>query len=191
MPFDENISSQEIEDTYVKIVSEVKQYVSIPVAVKIGPFFTNILSLVKRLEAAGADAVVLFNRYFRPDIDIDNLKVIRGDVLSCPEEMTLSLRWVSLLSGRVSCDIAGNTGIHDLDSVIKQLLAGAAVTQISSAFYRHGIKYIKTLVTGLEKWGEEHNYASLSQIQGKLGMDEKKVEAFERVQYMRKTLTDM
>lgn len=191
MPFDESVSSLEIEDTYVEIVSEVKKYVSLPVAVKIGPYFTNVLGLVKRVEAAGADAVVIFNRYFRPDIDLNNIKVVRGDVLSSPEEMTLSLRWVSILSGKLSCDIAANTGIHDVDGVVKQLLAGAAAIQITSVLYKKGIKYLESLVSGLEKWGTDRNYAALSQIQGKLGRDEGKIAAFERVQFMKKTLTDM
>jgi len=191
LPFDAGVSSLEIEDTYVEIVSEVKKYVSIPVGVKIGPFFTNTLGLVKRLETAGADAVVIFNRFHRPDIDLDNLKVVQGDILSSPTEMTLSLRWVSILSGKVSCDIAANTGIHDVDSVVKQLLAGAAAIQISSVLFKNGIKYLESLVSGLEKWGAEHNYAALNQIQGKLGGDEGKGAAFERVQFMKKTLTDI
>jgi len=191
MPVSEGITSLEIESTYGEIVSEVKKYISIPVAVKIGPFFTNTLGFVKKLESTGADAVVIFNRFFRPDIDIDNLKVIRGDILSSPEEMTMSLRWVSLLAGRVSCDIAANTGIHDVNGVIKQLMAGAAVTQVCSALYKNGIKYIGTLVAELEKWGKEENYAALSQIQGKVGGDKDKAGAFERVQYMKKTLTEV
>lgn len=190
MPFDEGITSLEIESTYAEIVSAVKKYVSIPIAVKIGPFFTNTLGLVKKLESTGADAVVIFNRFYRPDIDIANVKVIRGDILSSPQEMTLSLRWVSLLAGRVSCDIAANTGIHEVEGVIKQLLAGAAATQICSTLYMNGIKYIKTLLADLEEWGKAHNYAALSQFQGKLGRDKEKSAAFERVQYMRKTLTE-
>ncbi len=190
MPFDEGITSLEIESTYGEIVSEVKKYVSIPIAVKIGPFFTNTLGLVKKLESTGADAVVIFNRFYRPDIDIENIKVVRGDILSSPVEMTLSLRWVTLLAGRVSCDIAANTGIHDVESVIKQLLAGAKAIQICSALYKNGIKHIETLVSDLEEWGNEHNYASLDQFRGKLGLDGKKAAAFERVQYMKKTLTE-
>jgi dihydroorotate dehydrogenase (fumarate) len=190
MPVDDGITSLEIESTYGEIVSEVKKYVSIPIAVKIGPFFTNIMGLVRKLESTGADAVVIFNRFYRPDIDIDNVKVVRGDILSSPEEMTLSLRWVSLLAGKVSCDIAANTGIYDVESVIKQLLAGAAATQICSTLYKNGIKYIGTLISDLEEWGEKHNYASLSQFQGKLGRDESQSAAFERIQYMRKTLTE-
>lgn len=189
-PFDEEISSLEVENTYTGIVSEVKKYTSLPVAVKIGPFFTNILGLVKKLETAGADAVVLFNRFYQPDIDIENVKVTRGEILSTPEEITLSLRWVSLLSGKVSCDIAGNTGIHDLEGVIKQMLAGAAATQICSTLYKNGIKYIERLIADLEEWGQKHNYAALSQFQGKLGKDQDKVAAFERIQFMKKTLTE-
>jgi dihydroorotate dehydrogenase (fumarate) len=191
MPVDEAVTSLEIESSYGEIVSEVKKYVSIPIAVKIGPFFTNTLGLVKKLESTGADAVVIFNRFYQPDIDVKNVKAISGEYLSCPEEMTLSLRWVSLLAGRVSCDIAANTGIYDVEGVIKQLLAGAAATQICSTLYKNGIKYIESLISDLEKWGKAHNYAALSQFQGSLGRDKDKVAAFERIQYMKKTLTEL
>lgn len=190
MPFDEKVSSKEIEDTYVQIVKEVKTYVSVPVAVKLGPMFTNIIGLVKRLEAAGADAVVLFNRFYRPDIDIENERVVRNNILSGPEEMTQSLRWVSLLAGRVKCDVIGNTGIHNAEGVIKQMLAGAAGIQICSALYNNGIPYIDTMLSDLEKWMQKHNYSSLSQFRGKIGRDNENVAAFERVQYMKKTLTE-
>ncbi len=189
MPFDGNTSSQEIEDTYIAIVSEVKKYVKVPIAVKIGPYFTNAINIVKRLEQAGADAVVLFNRFYSPDIDIENEKVVRDNILSGSEEITQSLRWVSLLSNKVECDIAGNTGIHDAAGVVKHLLAGAAATQICSAFYKNGIDYIETILTGLEDWLQKKNYSSVSQIQGKLGKDEKSAAIFERVNFMRKTLT--
>jgi dihydroorotate dehydrogenase (fumarate) len=190
MPYDEEVSSQDIENTYVEIVSEVKKYVNVPVAVKIGPMFTNLVNMVKRLEQAGADAVVLFNRFYRPDIDIENEKVVRNNILSGPEEMTQPLRWVSLLSHRVSCDIAGNTGIHNADSVIKHLLAGAAATQICSALYNNGIGYIDTILFDMEKWLQKHNYSSVSQFKGKIARDNENVAAFERVQYMKKTLTE-
>ncbi len=190
MPFNEEISSQAVEDTYIDIVTEVKKYVSVPVAVKIGPYFTNTLRLVKRLEGAGADALVLFNRFYTPDIDIENEKVVRDNILSKPEEITQPLRWVSLLSGKVDCDIAGNTGIHDSDGIVKHLLAGAAAIQICSALYINGIGHIATLLSGLEGWLQKKNYSSVSQIQGKLGRDEKNAAAFARVQYMKKTLTE-
>ncbi len=190
MPFDANISSQEIEDTYVEIISEVKKYVKVPVAVKIGPMFTNIIGLVHRLEKAGADAVVLFNRFYRPDINIENETVVRNSILSGSEEITQPLRWVSLLANRVKCDIAGNTGIHNAEGVIKHLLAGAAATQICSTLYNNGIGYIDTMLFDLEKWMQKHNYSSVKEFHGKIGRDNENVAAFERVQFMKKTLTE-
>jgi len=190
MPFDEKISSQEIEDTYVNIVREVKKYVKVPVAVKISPMFTNMIAMIKRLEEAGADAVVLFNRFYRPDIDVDSETVVRGNILSGAEEMTQPLRWVSLLVDRVKIDIAGNTGIHNAEGIIKQVLAGAAATQICSTLYNNGIGYIDTMLFDLGKWMQKHNYTSLSKFQGKIGRDNENVAAFERVQFMKKTLTE-
>ncbi len=189
MPFDSESSSLEIENTYLEIVTEVRKYTKVPIAVKIGPFFTNPLSLVKRLEGAGADGVVLFNRFYSPDIDIENEKVVRDIELSAPEEITQALRWVSLVSARVGVDVAGNTGIHDSAGVIKHLIVGAAATQICSTLYLNGIGYIDTILSGLEAWMQKKKYTSLSQFQGKLGRDEKNVAAFERVQFMKKTLT--
>ncbi len=189
-PFDENISSEQIENTYLEIVTEVKKYIQVPVAVKLGTRFTNIFRMVKRLEEAGADGVVLFNRYYRPDISLKNEKVVRKTVLSAKEEMTQPLRWVSLISPRVNCDVAGNTGIHNAKGVIKHLLAGAAATQICSTLYINGIEYLDTMISDLEKWLEKKNYSSVSQIQGKLSRDQGNAAAFERVQFMRKTLTE-
>lgn len=191
LPFDSAVSSLDIENTYIEIVKEVKKYVKVPVSVKISPMFTNILGLVKRLEGAGADAVVIFNRFYRPDIDIENEKIIRKNVLSGPEEITQPLRWVSLLSDSVSCDIAGNTGIHSTEGIIKHLLAGADATQICSVLFNNGVSYIGTMLDELEKWLQKKNYSAVSQIKGKVGSDSKNAAAFERVQFMRKTLTDI
>jgi dihydroorotate dehydrogenase (fumarate) len=191
MPFDPGVTSQAIEDTYGEIVKEVKRFVKIPVAVKIGPMFTNLFALVKMLEGAGADAVVLFNRFYRPDIDIKNEKVVRDRIFSSPEEMTEPLRWVSLLSGKVNCDIAGNTGIHTTEGLIKFLLAGAAGAQICTTLYKNGIDTIETMLVELEAWLKEKNYSSVAKIQGKVSAVDGNVSAFERVQYMRKTLTEI
>ncbi|KAA3644613.1 MAG: dihydroorotate dehydrogenase-like protein [Chloroflexi bacterium] len=190
IPFDENVASQDIEDTYVEIVTEVKKHVSVPLAVKISPMFTNIISIVKRLEAAGADAVVLFNRFYRPDIDIVNERVIRNQVFSGPEEMTQSLRWISLLSNRVDCDVVANTGIHDTESIIKHLLVGATATQICSILYKNGVNHIENMLTDLESWLKKRNYATIEQFQGKITRNIENIAAFERVQYMQKTLTE-
>lgn len=190
MPFDAELTGEEIEDRYVEIVTEVKKFVQVPVAVKLGPMFTNTYRLVQRLEGAGADAVVLFNRFFQPDIDIENERVARGSKLSCQEEMTEPLRWVSLLSNRVSCDLAGNTGIHTADGIVKHLLAGAAAVQVCTTLYKNGLEYLETMLSDLEKWVEDHHYASISQFQGKLSRDANRQAAFERIQYMKKTLTE-
>lgn len=190
IPFDENISSQKIEDTYVKIVQEVKKHVSVPIAVKIGPMFTNIISIVKRLEGAGADAVVLFNRFYRPDIDIINERIMRNRVYSGPEEMTEPLRWVSLLANRVKCDIAGNTGIHDAESIIKHLMVGAAATQICTILVTNRISYIDKMLADLEEWMKKQHYHSIDQFRGKITRNIDNIAAFERVQYMKKTLTE-
>jgi dihydroorotate dehydrogenase (fumarate) len=190
LPVDPSITSQEIEDRYVKILSEVKKYVQVPVAVKLGCMFTNLTSLVKRLEAAGADGLVLFNRFYRPDVDIDQEKVVGGSIYSCQEEMTQSLRWVSLLANQMNCDIAGNTGVHTAEGVIKHLLVGAAAVQVCTTLYLNGISYLETMLADLESWLEKHNYSAVSQFQGKLRNKQENAAAFERIQYMKKTLTE-
>ena len=190
IPFDENISSKEIEDTYIEIVREVKKHVSVPVAVKIGPMFTNIISIVTRLEDAGADAVVLFNRFYRPDIDIVNERIKRNRIYSGPEEMTQPLRWVSLLANRVECDVVGNTGIHDAESVIKHLMVGAAATQVCTILVKNGISYIDKLLSDMEEWMQQQHYHSIDQFRGKITRNIDNISAFERIQYMKKTLTE-
>jgi len=189
-PFDEEVSSQVIEDRYVEIVTAVKEYATVPVAVKLGCMFTNLPALIKRLEAAGVDGVVLFNRFFRPDIDIDQEKVVGGSIYSCTEEMTQSLRWVSLLAPRVDCDIAGNTGVHSAEGVIKHLLVGAEAVQVCTTLYLNGISYIETMVQDLEGWLQKHNYTAVSQFQGKLARQQENAAAFERIQFMKKTLSE-
>lgn len=190
LPFDGKVPSQEIEDKYVEIVQAVKKHITVPLAVKLGPMFTNLTGLVKRLESAGADGIVLFNRFFRPDIDIDKEKVVPNTLLSCPEEMGQSLRWVSLLANQVECDLAGNTGIHTAEGVVKHLLAGAAAVQVCTTLYKNGIEYIETMLADLEGWLQKHNYSAVSQFQGKLSRYEQNIAAFERVQFMKKTLTE-
>lgn len=189
-PFDAKVSSKEIEDRYIEIVEAVKSYVQVPIAVKIGPCFTNLMQIVTRLAEAGADAVVLFNRFYRPDIDINGEKLVIDNYMSAPEEITQPLRWVSLLSNKVGCDIAGNTGIHDARGVAKMILSGAAATEICTTLYKNGIGYIDTMINDLEKWMEEKNHDSIEAIKGKIITGSDNLAAFERVQFMRKTLAE-
>ncbi len=186
IPMIGDITSKEIEDRYIEIIREVKKYTSLPIAVKFGPLFTNPVNIIQRMDDAGANALVIFNRFYRPDINIDNETIVHNNILSCPEEMTQSLRWVSLLSDKVKCDVAANTGIHDARGVIKQLLAGADAVQICSALYSNGISYIDTMLTDLRAWMEEHHYKSIGDFKGKIARDNEHAAAFSRVQFMKR-----
>lgn len=186
-PFDENVESKDIENLYLEIVKEVKSHVTIPVSVKLGSYFTNVSRMVSLLDAAGVDGIVLFNRYFRPDIDIDNGSLIYNNYLSQASEMTQSLRWVGLVADKVKCDIVANTGIHDYQSVVKQIMAGADATEICSVLYDKGIPYIKEMIAGLEEWMKANKVNSLNDIKGKINMGRGNSAEFERIQFMRKT----
>jgi dihydroorotate dehydrogenase (fumarate) len=188
LPFDKYTSCGDIADRYIEIVTKVKENVSIPVSVKMANYFTNIIQMAHRLEEAGADGLVLFNRYYRPDIDIESEKVVRDNVLSSPLEVTKSLRWVALLSPQLKLDIAAGTGIHDYKGVIKQLLAGAAATQICSTLYINGLSYIDTILFDLQKWMHKHNYNAVSEFQGKVANTEGNSVKFERLQFLRKEI---
>ena len=186
IPMTGDISSIEVEDMYVEIIKEVKKHTSLPISVKFGPLFTNPVNIIQRMDEAGADALVIFNRFYRPDINIHSETVVHNNILSGPEEMTQSLRWVSLLSDKVKCDVAANTGIHDAEGVIKQLLGGADATQICSTLYSNGISYIDTILSDLKAWMEEHNYDSISDFKGKVARDNEHAAAFTRVQFMKR-----
>jgi dihydroorotate dehydrogenase (fumarate) len=186
IPMVGNVSSLEIEDTYVEIIKEVKKYTSLPISVKFGPLFTNPVNIIQRMDEAGADALVIFNRFYRPDIDIDNESVVHNNILSSEEEMTQSLRWVSLLSDKVKCDVAANTGIHNANGMIKQLLGGADAVQICSTLYSNGISYIDTMLHELKEWMEAHHYASINDFKGKIARDNEHAAAFARVQFMKR-----
>ncbi|MBP7679027.1 MAG: dihydroorotate dehydrogenase-like protein [Bacteroidales bacterium] len=188
VPKNEQMTSAEIEDLYVQIVSEVRRNVNVPIAVKIGPFFSNGFSMVKRLNDAGANAIVVFNRFYRPDIDIDNECITRPNYLSCPQEMGQPLRWVSLFSSRVNIDMAGNTGIHEGSGMIKMLLAGAAAVQVCSTLYINGLGYIDTMIGDLKKWMAWKGYEKIDDFKGKLTKRHENIAAFERVQFLKQAL---
>lgn len=187
-PFDAAIESAEIENTYVNILKEVKKYVRIPVSVKIGPYFTNVTHLTKRLEDAGVDAVVLFNRFYRPDIDIAKREVVNDNFISAPEEMTHSLRWVSVLSKQLNVSIAASTGIHSFEGIVKQLMAGADVTQVCSTLYNKGIAHIGMILYDLKNWMTKNDYKSIVDFKGKLTLNGSNTAAFQRLQYMKNTI---
>ena len=186
LPSDVGRTSAENEQVYFDIVEQVMKGISIPVSLKIGYYFSSLVQTVTKLSQTGISALTLFNRPYHPDIDIEQLKMSSNHIYSAPEEYIQTLRWVAILSGRVQCDIAASTGIHDYTSVVKQLLAGASAVQIASALYAHGPQVIGQLLSGMEEWMQRHNFQTIKQFKGIFSQD--KVEnpaAFERVQFMR------
>ena len=186
LPSDWRRSSEENENIYFDIIKEVKSYIEIPVAVKIGYYFSSLAKSVVKLSESGIDGLVLFNRPYNTDIDIDNLELSQGPVLSSVEEYNHTLRWISILSGSVKCDLSASTGIHDHKSFIKQLLAGATTVQIASALYRSGFDIIPEILNNTEEWMGAHRYESIDSFRGKFSRTKmENPAAFERVQFMR------
>lgn len=186
-PTNMNLTGYKIEETYVDIIHEVRKHVTIPVAVKVGYFFTNVYRTLYRISHLDVNSLVLFNRYYRPDIDIETMRVVSNDVLSAPHEITLSLRWIALISSRIKTEIIAATGIHDYQGVIKQLLAGASSVQLCSTLYKNGIQYLGVILKDIESWMKQKGYENLTSFRGLVAKNEANTEAFERVQFMKKT----
>ncbi len=179
-------SSAEIEQEYLDIVQAVKQTINIPVAVKISPFFSNMAYMAKQLEQAGADGLVLFNRFYQPDINIETLEVYPHVLLSTPQALRLPLRWIGILYGKLKADLAATSGIHQAEDVIKMLMVGASVTMMASALLKYGIDHLQTVQHDLITWMQEHEYESVSQMRGSMSQLKSGDDAsFERAQYIR------
>jgi dihydroorotate dehydrogenase (fumarate) len=186
IPTDPTLTGAEVEQTYLDILTIVKSLVTIPVAVKLGPFFSNLANMARRLDEAGADSLVLFNRFYQPDIDLDNLVVRPNVILSTPHALRLPLRWIAILYGRVRADLAATSGIHTAQDVIKMLMAGANVTMLCSVLLRHGINHIRLIEQGLRQWMEEREYESVGQMRGSMSqLHCENPGEFERAQYVR------
>ena len=167
------------------ILKQVKKHVTIPVSIKLGHYFTNLCALTHRLVENGAEGLVLFNRFFRPDIDIDTMKVVEDNYFSSQEEIQEPLRWIALLAeNRIGCDLAASTGIHSYVGVVKQLLAGATVTQVCSTLYLNGINYLTEIIEGLENWMNVHNFQRIEDFRGKSLNKQTMNASFERVHFM-------
>jgi len=185
-PFGFDNNCEDTEKKYYKILRKVKQEISIPVAVKISPFFTNLGKVIMNFEAEGANGVVLFNRFTNPDIDIDNINVTVAEVFSNPAEMNNSLRWIAILANRLKIDIAATSGIHDGKAVIKQILAGARVVQVASALYKNGVSYIIEMLKYLESWMDKKGFNYIDQFRGKLSQGKySRPDIYERLQFMK------
>ncbi|MFB2937395.1 dihydroorotate dehydrogenase-like protein [Aerosakkonemataceae cyanobacterium BLCC-F154] len=190
VPTDFHTTGAQVEQNYIDIVRAVKSAVTIPVAVKLSPFFSNMAYMAKRLEESGADGLVLFNRFYQPDIDIDELEVRPNIILSTPQAMRLPMRWIAILYGRILPEMAATGGIHKGQEVIKMLMAGAKIAQVCSVLMRHGITHIREIENEMKHWMIEHEYESVQQMIGSMSQincpDE---SAFERAQYMRAVQT--
>ncbi len=186
-PVDEKQSSSDLETKYLDIVKAVCKTTKIPVSVKMSTYFTNIKQMSYKLMKSGAKALVLFNRFYRPDIDIDNLHMTTRDTLSGPEEITLSLRWVGLLSHRLNCDIVASTGIHNAEGVIKQILAGASAIQLCSVVYENGINFISEIIDEVQSWMKRKGYEDLNSYRGLINKDPHNTLAWERIHFMKKS----
>lgn len=186
IPTDPTLTGARVEQAYLDILDMVKSVVTIPVALKLSPFFSNLANMAKRLDDAGADGLVLFNRFYQPDIDLENLVVRPNVILSTPHALRLPLRWVAILYGRIQADLAATSGIHTAPDVIKMLMAGASVTMLCSALLRHGIGQIRVIEQGVREWMEEHEYESVGQMRGSMSQRScANPSEFERAQYMR------
>jgi dihydroorotate dehydrogenase (fumarate) len=186
IPTDPELTGDDVERKYLDIVSHVKRTVSIPIAVKLSPFFSSFANLANQLVNRGANSLVLFNRFYQPDIDLESLDVNPNILLSTPMAMRLPLRWIALLYGRVKADLAATSGIHSGRDVVKMLMAGADVTMLCSALIKRGIPYIRLVEHELAEWLEKYEYNSVEQLKGSLSqMKSPSPEAFERAQYVR------
>lgn len=186
IPTDPRISGTDVEDRYVEVLSAVKTTVKIPVAMKLSPFFSSMAHMAQRLDNAGADGLVLFNRFYQPDVDLESLDVTPNLQLSTQTEMRLPLRWIAILFGRLKASLAATSGVHTAEDALKMLMAGADVTMLASALLKHGPQHVAAILNRMEQWMLEHEYISVSQLKG--SMSQKSVadpSAFERANYMK------
>lgn len=186
LPSDLTRGNADNEKVYFDIISEVLKQVKIPVSIKISYYFSNLGNMVQRLSETGIKGIVMFNRFYSPDIDIDTMEVTSGFVLSSSAELALSLRWVAILSDRVKCDIAASTGVHTGKDMIKQLLAGASAVQVASTLYRNTNGQIETMLGELKEWMKKQEFKSVNDFRGKLAQKNiKNPAAYERIQFMK------
>ncbi len=186
IPTDPNLTGSQVEQIYFNNIAAVKENVTIPVSIKVGPYFSSLANVAKKLDAIGVDGLVMFNRFYQPDFDLDNLEVVSNLTLSSKWELRLPLRWIAILYGKIKASMAATSGVHDFEDVIKVLMAGGDVAMMCSELLRHGNGRIGQILDGMKKWMEEKEYESVEQMKG--SMSQKSVAepaAFERANYMK------
>jgi dihydroorotate dehydrogenase (fumarate) len=186
VPTDPLVPGSEVERMYLDLVRDVRLHVGIPLAVKLPHFLSSIPNLAHQLDLAGADGLVLFNRFYQPDFDLEALEVVPNLTLSHPAELRLRLRWVAILFGHVKADLAVTGGVHGAEDVLKAMMAGAACAMTASALLRHGVDHVRTITDGLLRWMEEHEYVSIAQMRGSMSQQHvAEPAAFERANYLK------
>ena len=186
LPSEFGRTTEEKERAYFQIIEKVKKEVTIPIALKISYYFSNLGPMIQKLSETGIDGLVLFNRFYSPDIDIDKMEVVSSNVFSAPSDLPISLRWIAIMAERVSCDLAASTGVHDGTALIKQILAGADAVQVASTVYKNGKGQIGEMLKTLEAWMEKKGFSSLSDFRGKMSQAKSSnPAAYERVQFMK------
>ena len=186
IPTQLKVTGSTIEEGYIDVVRTVRSTTAIPLAVKLSPYFSNLANMAASLDAIGADALVLFNRFYQPDIDLENMEVAPNLTLSTPTDMRLPLHWIGILFGKIRANLAATSGIYQANDVIKMLMVGADVTMLCSALMRHGIQHIQRIEMEVVAWLEEHKYKSLGEIKGIMSQKNcPDPSAFERAQYVR------
>jgi dihydroorotate dehydrogenase (fumarate) len=186
IPAESNVTGSAIEETYIDTVRTVRAATNIPLAVKLSPYFSNFANMAQRFDGLGADGLVLFNRFYQPDIDLEKMDVTPNLTLSVPADMRLALHWIGILYGKIRANLAATSGIYQAHDVIKMVMAGADVTMLCSALMRHGITHIQKIELEIAAWLKDHRYNSLAEIKGKMSQKNcPDPSAFERAQYVR------
>jgi dihydroorotate dehydrogenase (fumarate) len=189
LPSSSLTGSQEMERTYFDVLESVRRSVAIPLALKVGSYFSSLARTMESLSRSGANSLVLFNRFYHPDVDIEKFSLVPSELFSTPQDYTQALRWVSILSGRVGCDLVATTGIHDGKTVIKLLLAGATAVEVVSTLYHHGVDRLGGMLSEISGWMRRHGFSSVEDFRGKLRQGESAdPAAYERVQFMKATV---
>jgi dihydroorotate dehydrogenase (fumarate) len=186
LPSEFGRTTEEKEKAYFQIIDKVQKEVTIPIALKISYYFSNLGPMIQKLSETGIAGLVLFNRFYSPDFDIDKMEVVSSNVFSSPSDLPTSLRWIAIMAERVSCDLAASTGVHDGTALIKQILAGANAVQVASTLYKNGKGQIAEMLNTLEAWMDKKKYSSLSDFRGKMSQAKSSnPAAYERVQFMK------
>ncbi len=186
LPSDFNLTCTQVEETYLKIIDDITSKVTIPVAAKLSYYFSDLAAFVKRVSETKVKGVVLFNRFFHPDFDIDKFEIIPSNVLSHSSDLAISLRWISIMSGRVDADLIASTGVHDGASVVKEILAGADAVQVVSSLYKKGINSITDMLDEMKAWMKKHGFEKPDDFKGKMSQkNSPNPGEYERVQFMR------